>query len=145
MLEEKGKIVTEARVASTPGAVTAFLRAPPLENAVIGPETGPLSQWLALMGGDERIVEAHDRAVTTTLGWIEKNAVLTRMQDGTTGAMVHAGDQKTVVATFRHDIQSPDGPAPSGLRGVARGADRRKQFANGERTTVKSTLSAETT
>ena len=58
---------------------------------------------MALMGGDERIVEAHDRAVTTTLGWIEKNAVLTRMQDGTTGAMVHAGDQKTVVATFRHD------------------------------------------
>ena len=58
---------------------------------------------LALVGGDERIVEAHDRAVRTTLGWVEKNAVLTRMQDGTTGAMVHAGDQKTVVATFRHD------------------------------------------
>ena len=58
---------------------------------------------LALVGGDERIVEAHDRAVRTTLGWVEKNAVLTRMQDGTTGAMVHAGDQKTVVETFRHD------------------------------------------
>ncbi len=58
---------------------------------------------VALIGGDERIVAAHDRAVTTTLGWVEKNAVLTRMQDGTTGAMVHAGDQKTVVATFRHD------------------------------------------
>ena len=56
-----------------------------------------------MVGGDERIVEAHDRAVRTTLGWIEKNAVMTRMQDGTTGAMVHAGDQKTVVATFRHD------------------------------------------
>ena len=58
---------------------------------------------VAMVGGDERIVEAHDRAVRTTLGWVEKNAVLTRMQDGTTGAMVHAGDQKTVVATFRHD------------------------------------------
>ncbi len=58
---------------------------------------------VALIGGDERIVAAYDRAVTTTLGWVEKNAVLTRMQDGTTGAMVHAGDQKTVVATFRHD------------------------------------------
>ena len=65
---------------------------------------------MAMIGGDERVVAAHDRAVKTTLGWIEKNAILTRMQDpGTgpgqarTGAMVHAGDQKTVVATFRHD------------------------------------------
>ena len=58
---------------------------------------------VAMIGGDERIVEAHDRAVRTTLGWVEKNAVLTRMQDGTTGAMVHAGGQKTVAATFWHD------------------------------------------
>ncbi len=58
---------------------------------------------VAMVGGDERIVDAHDRAVRTTLGWVEKNAVLTRMQDGTTGAMVHAGDQKMVAATFRHD------------------------------------------
>jgi len=58
---------------------------------------------VAMIGGDERIVEAHDRAVRTTLGWVEKNAVLTRMQDGTTGAMVHAGGQKMVAATFRHD------------------------------------------
>ena len=55
------------------------------------------------MGGDERIVETHDRAVTTTLDRIEKNAVLIRMQDGTTGAMLHAGDQMTVVGTFRRD------------------------------------------
>ena len=66
---------------------------------------------MAMIGGDERIVSAHDRAVRTTLGWIEKNAILTRMQDsgtnpgqaGASGAMIHAGDQKTVVATFRHD------------------------------------------
>ncbi len=45
---------------------------------------------MAMIGGDERIVDAHDRAVRTTLGWVEQNAVLTRMQDGTTGAMVHA-------------------------------------------------------
>ena len=57
---------------------------------------------VAMIGGDERIVEAHDLAVRTTLDWIEKNAVLTRVQDGATGAMVHAGGQKTVVATFRH-------------------------------------------
>ena len=58
---------------------------------------------MAMVGGDERIVEAHDKAVTATLGWIEKNAVLTRMQDKATGAMVHADGQKMVAATFRHD------------------------------------------
>ena len=58
---------------------------------------------MALVGGDERIVAAHDRAVTRTLSWIERNAVETRMQDRASGAMVHAGGQKMVAATFRHD------------------------------------------
>ncbi len=58
---------------------------------------------MALVGGDERIVDAHDRAVGRTLAWIEKNAVETRMQDRETGAMVRAGGQKMVAATFRHD------------------------------------------
>ena len=58
---------------------------------------------MAMVGGDERIVEAHDRAVRTTLGWIEKDAVETRLRDPATGAMVRAGDQKMVAATFRHD------------------------------------------
>ncbi len=58
---------------------------------------------MAMVGGDGRIVEAHDRAVTATLGWIEKNAVETRIRDPATGAMVRAGGQKMVAATFRHD------------------------------------------
>ncbi len=58
---------------------------------------------MALVGGDDRIVEAHDRAVGRTLSWIEKNAVETRMRDRETGAMVRAGGQKMVAATFRHD------------------------------------------
>ena len=57
----------------------------------------------ALVGGDERIVGAHDRAVKATLAWVEKNAVETRMRDPETGRMVRAGGQKAVVATFRHD------------------------------------------
>ena len=57
----------------------------------------------ALVGGDERIVGAHDRAVQATLAWVEKNAVETRLQDPETGRMVRAGGQKAVVATFRHD------------------------------------------
>ena len=57
----------------------------------------------ALVGGDERIVGVHDRAVKATLDWVEKHAVQTRMRDPETGRMVRVGGQKTVVATFRHD------------------------------------------
>ena len=31
---------------------------------------------MALVGGDDRIVAAHDRAVTRTLAWVERNAVV---------------------------------------------------------------------
>ena len=58
---------------------------------------------LAMVGGDDRIVDAHDRAVGKTLVWIEEHAVRTRMQDKATGAMVRVGGQEMVAATFRHD------------------------------------------
>ena len=57
----------------------------------------------ALVGGDRRIVEAHDRAVAATLAWVEKNAAETRMKDAETGRMMRTGNQKIVAATFRHD------------------------------------------
>ena len=57
----------------------------------------------ALVGGDDRVVEAHDRAVEHTLAWVEGNAAETRMKDPETGGMVKVCDQKTVAATFRHD------------------------------------------
>ena len=57
----------------------------------------------ALVGGDDRIVEAHDRAVAATLAWVEKNAAETRMKDPETGHMGRVGGQKIVAATFRHD------------------------------------------
>ena len=58
---------------------------------------------MAMVGGDDRVVDAHDKAVGNTLDWIEKNAVETRMRDPATGTMVRAGDRKMVAATFRHD------------------------------------------
>ena len=58
---------------------------------------------LAMVGGDERIVGAHDKAVGNTLVWIEEHAVRTRVQDRATRAMIRAGGQKIVAATFRHD------------------------------------------
>ena len=57
----------------------------------------------ALVGGDGRVVEAHDRAVKAVLGWIERNAAETRMKHPETGRMARTGDQKIVAATFRHD------------------------------------------
>ncbi|MYF29584.1 MAG: IS110 family transposase [Gammaproteobacteria bacterium] len=46
VLGEKGKIVTEAQVASAPESLVAFMRDLPHEIAVIGLEAGPLSHWL---------------------------------------------------------------------------------------------------
>ncbi len=57
----------------------------------------------ALVGGDARIVDAHDRAVAATLAWVERNAAETRMKDPETGKMARVGNQKIVAAAFRHD------------------------------------------
>ena len=57
----------------------------------------------ALVGGDARIVAAHDAAVERTLAWVEKNVLETRVMDRKTKAMVRQGGQKMVAATFRHD------------------------------------------
>ena len=57
----------------------------------------------ALVGGDARIVDAHDKGVKKSLAWFEKNAAETRLRDSRRGRMVRAGNQKTVVATFTHD------------------------------------------
>ena len=57
----------------------------------------------ALVGGDDRITEAHDRAVAATLAWVERHAAETRMKDGQTGQIGRTGNQKIVAATFRHD------------------------------------------
>ena len=66
---------------------------------------------VALIGGDARVVEAHDRAVTRALDWFERNAAETRMQDRATGRMVRAGGQKAVIATFRHETSRNLDPA----------------------------------
>ena len=57
----------------------------------------------ALVGGDGRIVDAHDRAVAATLAWVEKHAAETRMKSPDTGQMARVGNQKIVAGTFRHD------------------------------------------
>ena len=65
----------------------------------------------ALIGGDARIVEAHDRAVVRALDWFERNAAETRARDSESGQMVRAGGQKAVIAAFRHDTSRNLDPA----------------------------------
>ena len=80
----------------------------------------------ALIGGDRRIVEAHDRAVAATLAWVEKNAAETRMKDPETGRMTRTGGQKIVAATFRHDTSrnlDPQLHTHSVIANMVRGED----------------------
>ena len=65
----------------------------------------------ALVGGDARAIDAHDRAVGRALDWFEKNVAETRMKDPETGRMARTGGQKTVIATFRHDASRNLDPA----------------------------------
>ena len=67
--------------------------------------SAPKSVSLAAMpGGDAAVVAAHDAAVKRTLAWLEAATVRTRMKDPETGLLTHAGGQKMVAATFRHEV-----------------------------------------
>ncbi len=80
----------------------------------------------ALVGGDDRIVDAHDRAVAATLAWVEKNAAETRMKDPDTGTMARVGGQKIVAATFTHDTSrnlDPQLHTHAVLANMVRGGD----------------------
>ena len=80
----------------------------------------------ALVGGDGRIVDAHDRAVKATLAWVEGNAAETRVQDPETRRMVRARGQEIVAATFRHDASrnlDPQLHTHAVLANMVRGGD----------------------
>ena len=91
---------------------------------------------IALVGGDARVIEAHDRAVSRTLSWVERNVAETRMRDPATGCMVRTGDQKTVVATFRHDASRNMDPllhTHSVIANMVRGADGKWRAMSNEK------------
>ena len=90
----------------------------------------------ALVGGDARVVDAHDRAVARTLAWFERNVAETRMKDPETGRVGRTGDQKTVIATFRHDTSRNLDPAlhtHSVIANMVRGADGKWRSMANER------------
>ena len=90
----------------------------------------------ALVGGDARIVDAHNRAVTRALDWFERNAAETRTKDPESGRMVRTGNQKTVIATFRHDASRNLDPAlhtHSVIANMVRGEDGKWRSMANER------------
>ena len=58
---------------------------------------------VALLGTDGAVAAAHDAAVKRTLAWLEETTLQTRMKVPESGRLEHAGGQKMVAATFRHD------------------------------------------
>ena len=61
-----------------------------------------------MVGGDGRIVEAHDveahdKAVGNTLAWLKNHTAQTRVQDKAMHSMIRVGGQKMVEAIFRYD------------------------------------------
>ena len=90
----------------------------------------------ALVDGDARIVDVHDRAVAASLDWIEKNAAETRMKDPETGRMARVGNQKIVAATFRHDTSrnlDPQLHTHAVLANMVRGEDGKWRSMANER------------
>ena len=90
----------------------------------------------ALVGGDARVVDAHDRAVGRAIDWFERNAAETRMKDAESGRMARAGGQKTVIATFRHDASRNLDPAlhtHSVIANMVRGEDGKWRTMANER------------
>ena len=90
----------------------------------------------ALVGGDDRIVKAHDRAVGRSLEWFEKNAAETRVHDAASGTMVRTRGQRAVIATFRHETSRNLDPAlhtHSVIANMLRGPDGKWRTMANER------------
>ncbi|MYA97070.1 MAG: conjugative relaxase, partial [Nitrospinae bacterium] len=83
-----------------PGKDGSFHHRPGRDLTLSAPKSVSL---LALVGGDARATKAHDAAVARTLDWVERNVAETRMSEPGTGRMVRAGEQKSVIAAFRHE------------------------------------------
>ncbi len=99
--------------------------------------SAPKSVSLAgLVGGDARVVDAHDRAVRRTLDWMERNVAETRMKDPETGRMTRALGQRMVAATFRHDTSrnlDPQLHTHAVVANMLQGADGRWRTMANER------------
>ena len=60
--------------------------------------------------GDKDFSDAHDRAVTATLDWVEANVTETRKFNKAIGKQEALANQKMIAALFKHDISRNEDP-----------------------------------
>ncbi|XNH92251.1 conjugative transfer relaxase/helicase TraI (plasmid) [Vibrio cyclitrophicus] len=65
---------------------------------------------LALVGGDARLIEAHNKAVTLTLEQIEKDTAQTKSQDTKLGTVSYTNTENMLFATVQHKTNREDEP-----------------------------------
>ena len=86
---------------------------------------------LALVGGDARIVQAHDRAVARTLSWVERNVAETRMKRPRDRSRIvrdrRSEDRRSDLPARRLAQHGPPAPHPFGDR--QHGPGRGRQVA----------------
>ncbi|MCX7070047.1 MAG: conjugative relaxase [Gammaproteobacteria bacterium] len=63
---------------------------------------------VAELGGDKAVIEAHQSAVRTALGWIESNIAATRVKSS--GEIHREATGNLVIATFQHDTNRNHDP-----------------------------------
>ena len=71
-----------------------------------------------------------------TLDWVERNAAETRMSEPGTGQMIRTGDQKILVAAFRHDTSRNLDPllhTHAVIANMVRGADGKWRTMSNEK------------
>ena len=63
---------------------------------------------IAEMGGDKAVIEAHQSAVRTALGWVEQNVAATRVKSA--GEIHRETTGNLLIATFQHDTNRNHDP-----------------------------------
>ncbi|WP_439641642.1 MobF family relaxase [Nevskia sp.] len=63
---------------------------------------------IAELGGDKAVIEAHQRAVRSALGWVESNVAATRVKSS--GEIHRENTGNLVIATFQHDTNRNHDP-----------------------------------
>jgi len=110
-----------------------FVHRPGRDLTLSAPKSVSLA---ALAGGDDRILQAHERAVKRTLAWVERHVAETRVRDPATGAMIRVGGQKLVAAAFRHDTSrnlDPQLHTHAVIANMVRGPDNKWRTMANER------------
>ncbi|MFV0645061.1 MAG: MobF family relaxase [Sphingomonadaceae bacterium] len=94
-----GKLPNGSEISSGSGQ-----RQPGMDLTFSAPKSVSL---MALIGGDQRVIDAHHAAVKSALGWAEKN--LAEVRSGRGGAVVEKS-QNLLVALFHHDTSRARDP-----------------------------------